>query len=820
MELDRRNFIKIVVGGAAGIQLTPLPWKLADDIAIWTQNWPWVPVPPVGEFTHVGSICTLCPGGCGIEVRKVETRAVKIEGRPDYPVNPGGICPLGAAGLQLLYDETIRYTSPMKRVGPRGAGKFMDITWDEALDTLADRISGLRDRQRPEALAAVDGNPIRSTMSLMIERLLKAVGSLNYLRIPSAEDTYEMANTLMLGTEGPMAYDLENADYILSFGSGLLDGWGAPGRVLNAWGLWRGKTLKKRVRVVQVESRASNTASRADQWIAAIPGTEGALALGLAHVIIKERLFSTEFVNNHSFGFNDWMSADGRHHMGFKTMVLDQYSPDKVARITGLSLREIVSLAKDFAGAKAPIAVCGKGKGTLNGSLFELMAVQSLNALTGNINRTGGIFMRDPLPVSPLPEVELDAIARQGLKKHRLDQAGGMRYPFTRSLINSFTNNILRSSGSPVDTLLIFSANPSHNLPDGGAFKRALKDIPFIASFSPFHDETSHMADLILPDHTYLEKMDDVVWPTGLQYPLYGLSKPVVDPVYDTRNTGDVIIQLAKRAGRPLGSAFPWNDFEAVLKARAKGLFDSGSGLVGYSGSRPAWKRQAGGIRPDYRSFEDMWKKIKSGGVWYRPVDSAGDRQMSFKTPTGRFEFFSTNIELAVKNYARKTSEQTALKQMGFGVKGEEAFMPHYEAMEPEVDSSAYPLTMVPYEMINLSSGWAPTPPFVYKTLFDTQLKKAESFVEINPETAAQHDLKEGDRAIVKSTVGEVQVRITLFEGAMPGIVYMPLGFGHTGYDEFIRGKGVNPNSIIDAGTDPLSGQPVWWNTRVRLTKV
>ena len=102
MEINRRHFIALLAGGAAGINLTPLPWKLTDDIAIWTQNWPWVPVPPKGEFSHVKSVCRLCPGGCGITVRKVDGRAVKIEGRTDYPVNPGGICPLGAVSYTHL----------------------------------------------------------------------------------------------------------------------------------------------------------------------------------------------------------------------------------------------------------------------------------------------------------------------------------------------------------------------------------------------------------------------------------------------------------------------------------------------------------------------------------------------------------------------------------------------------------------------------------------------------------------------------------------------------------------------------------------------
>jgi len=95
MEFSRRNFIKFIAGGVGGTLLSPLPWKLIDDIAIWTQNWSWVPVPERGKFSYINTVCTLCPGACGIQVRKVGNRAVKIEGRSDYPVNHGALCPLG-----------------------------------------------------------------------------------------------------------------------------------------------------------------------------------------------------------------------------------------------------------------------------------------------------------------------------------------------------------------------------------------------------------------------------------------------------------------------------------------------------------------------------------------------------------------------------------------------------------------------------------------------------------------------------------------------------------------------------------------------------
>lgn len=821
IELNRRNFIKLLVGGAVGISVTPLPWKLTDDSAIWTQNWPWVPVPPVGEFLHEKSVCTLCPGGCGIQVRKVEARAVKIEGRTDYPVNPGGICPLGAGGLQLLYNENIRFTGPMKRVGPRGKGKFSDISWNEALTILANRISDLRKKGTPEAIAAIDGNPKGSTMSLMVERLLKAIGSPNYVMIPSAEDSYAMANMLMQGNEGPVSYDLENADYVLSFGAGLLEGWGAPGRVINAWGLWRKDLLKRKARVVQIESRASNTASKSDQWVAAKPGTEAALALGLAHVMVKENLYDPEFINNYTFGFDNWSSANGKNHMGFKTMVLKKYSPSRVAEITGVSSEQVVSLARDFGKAKAPIALFGKGKGALNGSVYEFMAVHSLNALVGNINKPGGILIHDPLPLSTLPEFELDDVAREGLNKPRLDLARSDQYPFSDSLINNLSDAIKESSKSPVDTFLFFSSNPVFAIPDGGLMKSALQQVPFIVSFSPYRDETAYMADLILPDHNYLEKMDDVVWPTGLQYPLYGLTRPVVEPVYNTRNSGDVIFQLAKGIGKSVAPAFPWKKYEDVLKTRVKGLYDSGPGLVDYRKDDTLWKRlrDKGEVSPEYKGFDDMWNKMKSGGLWYRPAHTYKNWDRIFRTPSGNFEFFSSQIELTVSQLAKESSEEAVLAKMGLGVRGDEAYMPHYELLKSESYKKDYPLRMVPYEMINLSSGWLPSPPYLNKTLFDHQLLKNESFAEINPETATTYNLKEGDRVILESPKGKVQVRVNLFEGAMPGIVYLPLGLGHTAYDDFLQGKGVNPNHIIFPGNDPLSGHPVWWDTPVRLKK-
>jgi anaerobic selenocysteine-containing dehydrogenase len=233
------------------------------------------------------------------------------------------------------------------------------------------------------------------------------------------------------------------------------------------------------------------------------------------------------------------------------------------------------------------------------------------------------------------------------------------------------------------------------------------------------------------------------------------------------------------------------------------------------------WERlkKDGSLKPDYTSFDEMWKKLKTNGMWYQPVHKFKNWESVFKTPTGKFEFFSTQIELAVYEAAQKGSEEGTLKDMNVVVKGDEVFMPHYEDLRPS-EARAYPLRMIPYEMINLASGWHPSPPFHKKTLYVNQLSQDHSFADINPKTADEYGLKQGDQVIVESPRGRLNVRANLFEGAMPGIVYLPVGFGHTAYDEFLRGKGVNPFDIVQAGKDPLSGQPVWWNTPVKLIKV
>jgi anaerobic selenocysteine-containing dehydrogenase len=482
MKVDRRSFLAFVLGGAAGTALSPLPWKVTDDFAIWSQNWPWTPVPERGEISRVNSACTLCPGGCGISVKKVGERVIKIEGLKGHPVNDGGLCILGLASAQLLYGPT-RIKTPLKKVN----GRWQKVSWEEAIKILAAKLKELRAAGSAHKVACVSGSD-RGTVPELFNRFLNVYGSPNFFRVPSIWDSYELALYLTQGTRSMAGFDIENAGFIMSFGSGLIEGWGSPGYMFRAKAMMR----KNDGRMDQIESRLSKTAAKSDHWITINPGTEGALAFGLAHVIIKEKLYNQDFVSRYSSG----LSARFQQ-------IIDGFPPEIVSKTTGISTGTILALAKDFAGARKPLAICGAGQGHQPGGLQMFLAVHTLNALVGNINQPGGVWALPEPDYIDWPEPEIDAVAAEGLQQTRIDGAGSYRYPNARYLMHRLPKVVNASAESPIEVLFVHDANPAYSLPD-------TEKIPFVVSFSSYMDETTALADLLLPNHIFLERYEDV----------------------------------------------------------------------------------------------------------------------------------------------------------------------------------------------------------------------------------------------------------------------------------------------------------------------
>ena len=793
MKFDRRLFLKALSfagGGMLGFLCSPAPWHMIRDLARWTQNWPWVPIPPHGEPSVQKSICGMCDGGCGISVRKVGDRLVSITGNAGHPINRGLICPLGIAGLQMVYGPS-RVTQPMRRTGSRQNPKWEPVTWEAAITEVAGKVQELRDAHESHSLACIT-SAADSTNNLLFERFLQAVGSRNFVKMNSGKDFRRIALELMQGVEGELAYDLENAGFILSFGCSLLEGWGACGRMYSAYGKWFDEEGKSQFDLIQVEPNLSPTAAKASHWVPLKPGTEAALALGIAHVLIRDKLYDKNFVDTYCSGFDDWADDDGKKHKGFKSLVFARYSPSSVERITSVPEKEIKHIAYRFAENEFSLAIGGKGRGERFENIYELMAVHSLNALVGNIGRKGGTLVKPDAPLAPLPPIVMDEEARRGYAVERLDEAGGEKFPFSTSLPGNL-------KADEIKVLFVHDTNPRYALPDQEAARRIFETVPYIVSFSTCMDESASEADLILPLPSRLERWDDLLAAPELPYPVYSLTQPLIEPIYETQNAGDILMKIAKELGTTIAESLPWNSVKETLELRTRGLFEANRGIIS-SPAALARIEEGLDVSPEYSSFAAMWEKLLEDTCWCDPDNEHGAPEKLMQELNGKFEFFSSRLLNA------------------FEFSDEIKYMPHYEEMPPI--EKGFDLLIMPEDMLIMADDGKYTPPFSIKQLSPKVIKGRDLFVRINPRTAMYRGLKEEDEVILESPKGKVKVRLHVFEGIRDGVVLIPLGFGHTAYDDFLGNKGVNANEVIEAKKDSVTGLPVWGIGPGRITKV
>ncbi len=541
MKVDRRSFLGLGLGAVAGIAISPVGAKLTDDSSIWTQNWPWTPVPPDGKISYDQSVCTLCPGTCGIKVRKIDNRPVKIEGRDSFPVNNGGACLHGIAGIQYLYDPS-RVKTPLKK----NNGRFEPISWEDAISLLAKRLGKIRENQSPDTLACITDTDLGSVAGLF-RHFMAAFGSPNHVTMPTLESWLALTAQTLHGSGHTLGFDLDNADFILSFGAGFIEGWGSPVACFKA----NASRKKRDAKLYQIEPRLSTTAAAADRWIPINPGTQADLAMAMCGILLQENLFDPEFATGFKGGLNR-----------FNAMVQQKYPLEQVAATTGISAADIKKTAIAFAKAKMPVAIPGKGRGNGAQSLKEFAAVHTLNCLTGNINKKGGTFVKPVHNYLAFPDPVQDTVARKGRARKKIAAS-----------VQELVTKVNQSDEPVVDTLFVYNANPCYTLNEPMQAVKAFEKIPFVVSFSSFMDETALSSDMILPVSTFLERFEDVPSKAGLASSVVGLTSPVVDPVFNTRSPGDALIRLAKACGGTIAQSFEWDNYETCLKNLVPGIW-------------------------------------------------------------------------------------------------------------------------------------------------------------------------------------------------------------------------------------------------------
>jgi anaerobic selenocysteine-containing dehydrogenase len=510
-----------------------------------------------GEERWIATSCAQCPAGCGLRVRVVEGRAVRVEGNRENPLNRGGVGPRGLSSLQGLYDPA-RIRGPMVRDG----GKLIEASWDDALARVAGALAALRERGAPEKLLLWCGRE-RGVMRDLFARFAAAYGTPNLVDgRPARTAPIARAMEECLGTYETPAYDWGGVRQVLSLEAGLLeDTCQAVYFTRVAAELRRGRG--DRARLIHAGAAFDLCAHNADRWLRIRPGTGGTLALGLCQVLIAEGRYDTAFVEARTEGFDALRALAARHTL------------EEVSQITGARPEDIAELARELWERRPSFALVDDRSVATSCGRETALAALSLNALLGAVDApSGGIRVAPEAPLAPWPELERDEIATAGADRPRIDGAGRGRFAAARSVPGALPAAL---EAGAAEIALLYHADPVRSGASPEAWRRALARVPLVVSFSPYRDQsTLEVADVVLPDHTFLERWEDAAAAPGPTRSIVGVRRPAVSPLFDTRATGDVVLELSRRIGGAVAAATPWPRFKEALEVRLLGLRDAG----------------------------------------------------------------------------------------------------------------------------------------------------------------------------------------------------------------------------------------------------
>ena len=763
LTIDRRTFLKVsALSGAAvgaGKILGPLDTHSAQPLP--AKN------PGASEEKWMVTSCLNCQARCAIRVRVVNGKAVKITGNPQSRVSDGEICPRGHVGLQVLYDPG-RIHTPLKRTNnQKGDGvdpKWAPITWDQALGEITDRLNKLREKGEPNKLLLFYGlNPISSQD--MIVRFAEAYGTPNLISGDGLESEAEKSGNWMAdGHYASTAYDLDQTNYILGFGADLLESAKPLSRYLRKWGKIR-REKPNRTKIVVINPRYSVTAAKSDEWIPIQPGTDGALAMGLAHVIISEELFDKGFVRDWSVGFE-----------AYKKLVLSQYSPEEVSKISGILPETIRRIAREFARTRPALALRGPGSINWPEGSFTSYAIYCLNALVGSIDVPGGVLYQESVQYNDMPRLIEDEIARKGKARPALDLRGTDKFPVARVVTNQIPESLIENVPYPVEMAMGFNSNFNMLSPGTGRWDKALKKLPYYVHLSPFISEMALYADLILPCTTFLEEWGYDHSPAGSGFAEVKIKQPVVKPRGSARSIVDILFQVAKKLNAGVASSFAnmGDTSEGFVKLRTEGLIPWNDFL-----------KKGVGVGRDYEYHK------------YTRI---------FQTPSRKFEFSSGNL----KTLLARTKQG---KEEGLD------YLPHSSEAKFLGDKDKYPLVLLPYQPLMVIENGSQNYPWAQEIFLPMAGVGWETLVEINSETAKSLKLRDGQAVWVESAFQKIKAKVKFSEGVHPDVVALPSGQGHTSYGKWQKGIGVNPNDILGVDYDTLSGQAAFFNTRVKVYK-
>lgn len=720
MNPTRRKFLKLIGGSAFGAVLfqacgvpedellVQSPIEMPEDLVTGLVNW-------------YATACHECSTrGCGVVVRVIEGRAKKIEGNLDHPINRGKHSARCEAGLQALYHPD-RINAPLVRVGDRGSGQWKEISWTDAVSRVSNELKKVKDKSR----IVMANNPIGGHLGMVLEKFVSAMGAKHLSYEALERSNLSLAIKKVFGQDVMPDFDIENSGYILSFGADFLSTWVSPIKYARGYGTFR-QGDRERGTFVQIDSRFSMTGANADEILFVKPGEEGLLALSMAQVIISEGLGNPGAVSA--------LTGNGAVDMSV-------FAPETVAKRIGVDADRIRKLAKDFADPNhgPSMAIGGGSAAAQTNGLFNLVAIYSLNYLVGSVGKKGGIIFN--------PEPALKSV------------------PVTPR-ISSFSDwekFVSDMDDGQVEALLLRGIDPVYGIPANVGLTKAIDKLPLLVSFSGHMDDTTQMADLILPESHFLEDWGSDIPDPGPGYQVVGFQQPVVRPLFEdrgvhlgTKSFPDVLMAIAYVMEVDLGLS--GDSFKDVIQAGALELFETRSGSV----------------KAD--NFDGFWHGVlKRGGWWDTESKYTGDVVDPPQFPS--------------------------------------------EIKDPEFDgpdgSGSFYLT--PFASASLTDGRGARLPWLQATPDPITTATWATWVEINMKTAEKLDIKEGDVVKIVAPNGEVDALAYPHPGIPPDVVAVPIGQGHKSGGRYAEGRGSNVLSILSPMSDSETGALAWAATRVQI---
>jgi len=791
--------------------------------------------PAQGEW--IASTCQGCTQWCAIQIYVQDGRAVRVRGNPLSKTNHGYVCPRGHLIPQQVYDPD-RIKVPLKRTNPvKGRGvdpKWVPITWDEALDIVADKMIELRRANEPEKLVYMRGRYSPTSTDLLYGTLPKVFGTPNYFSHSAiCAEAEKMGPGLTQGFFGYRDYDLEKTQCLVLWGTDPLASNREVPNTIHRFG-----EIVARGTVIAVDPRLSNVAAKAHEWLPVLPGTDGALAAAIAHVLLTEGLWSREFVGEFKDGRNLFVAGKTVDEAAFAeketngvvkwwNLELKDRTPAWAERECGIPAAQIVRVARAMGKAAPKTAVwMGPGVAMTPRGTYTAMIVHALNGLVGSIDNEGGVWQSSSVPVAKFPSADkyVDALAKEKGHGKKLDGRGAKDMPAMMNarpgsgvVTNNVANALLKDPGA---CKVFISSWSNFNFSCTGAdrWDRAMAKVPFFVHMVTNASEMTQFADIVLPSTFNSAEGWSIVTNMGNGYGYASIQQGAVRRLWDVKQEETEVMwllaQKLKAKGFPNLADYYANEFKDPETGRPPADEREFAVIAAKMTSLPLWKPKEPlkGDAP-LAGWDDFRKRGMFSGARYPLKKGWGGK---FNTVTKKFEFYSETLKKGLEEHAKKhnATVDEILAVSGYVARGELAFVPHYEPPKRHGSVQEYPFTFIDYKSrLNREGRSANLTWYQEFKKVDPGDVSWDDVIKMNPADGRKLGLKSGDMVKVVSPAGSITVKLKLWEGVRPGTVAKCYGQGHWAYGRVAAKDyakaiplGGNNNEILVDDYDRLSG--------------